>query len=97
MRAIAGGAPAGTTRVARPLERVPLPRLRGGCRMATVITAVDPQLATVSAPASPAATAFDPAATAVEELDRQVRAYLESGVASMLRLDESGFSALVAP
>src|SRR5690606_9606219 len=75
----------------------PFPVCRGGCRMATVITAVDPQLATVSAPASPAATAFDPAATAAEELDRQARAYLESGVASLLGLDESGLAALVAP
>ena len=65
--------------------------------MATVITEVDPQLATVTAPNSPAATAFDPGASATEELDRQVRAYVESGVADLLGLDADGLAALVAP
>jgi len=65
--------------------------------MPTVITEVDPQLATVTAPTSPAATGFDPAAPALAELDRQVRAYLEAGVASLLGLDEAGLTELVAP
>ena len=65
--------------------------------MPTVVTEVDPQLPTVTAPTSPAANAFDPAAPPVAELDRQVRAYVESGVAALLDLDEEGLAALVAP
>src|SRR5690606_32170552 len=69
----------------------------GGPRMPTVITEVDPELATVAVPTSPAARDFDASATPVEELDRQVRAYVESGVADLLGLDEAGLAALVAP
>lgn len=65
--------------------------------MATTITTVDPTLATVTAPTSSASTAFDPAAGPVAELERQVRAYAESGVAALLGLDEAGLTNLVAP
>ena len=65
--------------------------------MPTVITEVDPQLATVTAPTSAAATSFDPGASPAEELDRQVLAYAESGVADLLGLDAEGLAALVAP
>lgn len=65
--------------------------------MPTVITEVDPQLATVTAPSSPAALAFDSGAPPLVELDRQVRVYLESGVAALLGLDAEGLEELVAP
>jgi len=65
--------------------------------MGVPLTVVDPALPTVVAPASPAATAFDPAAGAALELERQVTAYLELGVPGLLGLDEVGFRALLAP
>lgn len=65
--------------------------------MPTVITEVDPQLATVTAPTSGAADAFDPDSSLVEELDRQVRVYVETGVADLLGLDQDGLVALVEP
>jgi Family of unknown function (DUF5701) len=52
--------------------------------MGVPVTAVDPLLPTVSAPPSPAATAFDPAADVRAELDRQITAYVELGVAALL-------------
>lgn len=65
--------------------------------MSTTITEVDAELATVTAPRSPSSTAFDPAASPVAELDRQVRTYVESGVAALLGLDADGLIELVAP
>ena len=65
--------------------------------MPTVITPVDPLLPTVSAEASPAATAYDPAADRQAELDRQIQAYVELGVAGLLGLDAAGLRALAEP
>ncbi len=65
--------------------------------MPTVVTEVDPQLSTVTVAPSAAATAFDPAAGPLDELDRQARAYTETGVAALLGLDETGLAGLVAP
>lgn len=65
--------------------------------MGVPLTVVDPALPTVAAPPSAAATAFDPAADAATELDRQVTAYLELGVGELLGLDTDGFRALVRP
>ena len=65
--------------------------------MPTVVTEVDPQLPTVTAPTSPASTAFDPGASPVGELERQVSVYVESGVAALLGLDAAGLGALVEP
>lgn len=65
--------------------------------MPTVVTEVDPQLPTVTAPTSAASTAFDPAASPLAELERQVSVYRESGVAALLGLDATGLDALVAP
>jgi hypothetical protein len=61
------------------------------------VTPVDPQLPTVASPGSGAATAFDPAADPRTELDRQVTAYVELGVASLLGISDDEFRALVAP
>jgi hypothetical protein len=65
--------------------------------MGVPVTDVDPALSTVLAPPSAAATAFDPAAPAADELARQVRAYIELGVPALLGTDDDGFRAMVAP
>lgn len=65
--------------------------------MPTVVTEVDPQLPTVCAPTSPASTSFDPGASPLAELERQIAVYLESGVAALLGLEASGLRALVEP
>lgn len=65
--------------------------------MPTVVTTVDPLLPTVASPTSAASPAFDPEAAPVDELDRQVRVYVESGVAGLLGLDRDALAALVAP
>ena len=65
--------------------------------MPTVITPVDPLLPTASAEASPAATAYDPAADPQAEFDRQVQAYTDLGVAALLGLDAAGLRSLTEP
>jgi len=65
--------------------------------MPTVVTEVESQLPTVTAPRSAAATAFEPSASPLDEFDRQVRTYAETGVAALLGLDETGLAELVAP
>ncbi|GEK22480.1 DUF5701 family protein [Cellulomonas xylanilytica] len=65
--------------------------------MGVPVTAVDPQLPTVTAPASAAATAFDPEADVRAELDRQVTAYVDLGVAALLDEDPAAFRARLAP
>lgn len=54
-------------------------------------------LPTVVAGLSAAQTAFDPAATPEEELERQVRTYVELGFPELLGTDEAGLRALVEP
>jgi len=65
--------------------------------MGVPVTAVDPALPTAAAPTSSAATGFDPAADALAELDRQIRAYDDLGVAAVLGQDEATFRASLAP
>jgi hypothetical protein len=65
--------------------------------MGVPITSVDAGLPTVTAPPSAAATAFDPAADVRTELDRQVTAYVELGVAALLGEDPDTFRARLAP
>lgn len=65
--------------------------------MGVPVTAVDPHLPTVTAPPSPSATAFDPSADVRTELDRQVAAYVELGVAALLGQDEATFRARLEP
>lgn len=65
--------------------------------MPTIVTPVDPALPTVVADASPAALGFDPSADASAELDRQVQAYVELGLPTLLGLDDDGLRAAVEP
>ena len=65
--------------------------------MGVPVTVVDPQLPTVTAPPSAAATAFDPTADVAAELDRQISAYVELGVATLLGEDPAAFRARLAP
>lgn len=59
------------------------------------VVPVDPALPTAAAQGH--APPFDPAASAEEELDRQVRAYVATGVAALLGLDEAGLLRRVEP
>src|SRR6188768_2244518 len=61
--------------------------------MGVPVTTVDPSLPTVLAPPSPAATSYDGAAPFVDELERQVAAYVELGIPALLGLDERAFRA----
>lgn len=54
-------------------------------------------LPTVLAAPSPAATAFSAAVPPQQELERQVRVYVDLGFPALLGLDEAGLRALVAP
>ena len=66
--------------------------------MGVPLTVVDPALPTVVAPAVGRRDGVRPAPRApAAELERQVTAYVELGVAALLGLDEAGFRALVAP
>ncbi len=65
--------------------------------MGIPVTTVDPALPTVASPGSAAATAFDAAAGPVDELDRQVAAYVDLGFPALLGIDEAAFRARVAP
>jgi hypothetical protein len=65
--------------------------------MGVPVTTVDPLLPTVVGPPSPAATAFDPSADVRAELDRQVTAYVELGVAALLGEDAAAFRTRLAP
>ncbi|GAA4622017.1 DUF5701 family protein [Cellulomonas oligotrophica] len=61
--------------------------------MGVPVVAVDPALPTVLADRSPAAAAVDLAAPHADELDRQVRALVESGVAATLGWDADALGA----
>ena len=65
--------------------------------MGVPVTAVDPQLPTVVAPPSAAATAFDAGADVRAELDRQITAYVELGVAALLGEDPAELRARLTP
>src|SRR4051794_20790374 len=65
--------------------------------MGVPITTVDPSLPTVLAPPSSASTSYDGAASFVDELERQVTAYVELGIPSLLGLDEQTFRGTLAP
>ena len=65
--------------------------------MGVPVTVVDPLLPTVTAPPSSAAAAFDPTADVAAELDRQVSAYVELGIATLLGEDPAEFRARLAP
>ena len=65
--------------------------------MGVPVTAVDPRLPTVTGPPSAAATAFDPTADVRAELDRQITAYVELGIATLLGEDPAAFRARLAP
>ncbi|WP_456789861.1 DUF5701 family protein [Cellulomonas sp. P5_C5] len=65
--------------------------------MGVPVTTVDPLLPTVTAPPSAAATAFDPDLDVQAELDRQIAAYVELGVAALLGEDPAAFRARLAP
>ncbi|WP_449386093.1 DUF5701 family protein [Cellulomonas soli] len=58
---------------------------------------VDPALPTVLADPSPASTAYAPTLTRDEELARQVRTYVETGVAATLGWSADDLAARVAP
>ncbi|MGN8244272.1 DUF5701 family protein [Cellulomonas soli] len=58
---------------------------------------VDPALPTVLAAPSPSSTAHSPALTRDEELARQVRTYVETGVAATLGWSADDLTARVAP
>jgi hypothetical protein len=58
------------------------------------VVPVDPELPTVGSAGAPP---FDAGATAEEELDRQVRAYVATGVADLLGLDEASLRRRVEP
>lgn len=61
------------------------------------VVAPDPDLPTVTAPASRAAASFDPQAAARVEVARQVRAYAELGVLEALGLSEAPLLADLEP
>lgn len=65
--------------------------------MGVPVTPVDPQLPTVTAPPSPAASAFDPTADVRAELDRQISAYVELGLPALLGEDPGAFRDRLAP
>ena len=65
--------------------------------MGVPVTTVDPSLPTVTAPASPAATSHAPEASFVDELERQITAYVELGIPVLLGVDEPTFRASLAP
>ena len=65
--------------------------------MGLAVTPVDPNLPTVAAAPSSAATAYDPAAGREAELDRQLDAYAELGVAAVAGLDRTTLAGRVAP
>ncbi|WP_205739636.1 DUF5701 family protein [Georgenia sp. SYP-B2076] len=65
--------------------------------MPTVIVAPRADLPTLSAPPSPAATGFDPAAGAEAELDRQVQVYVDLGFPALLGQDDDAFRAALLP
>ena len=65
--------------------------------MAQEFAAYSPELPTVRASRSAAAESYDPDATAAEELERQITAYLELGFAELLGTDGAGLRALVEP
>ncbi len=65
--------------------------------MGVPVTTVDPSLPTVVAPPSPASTAFDVEASADDELDRQITAYVQLGIPTLLGIDERTFRERVAP
>jgi len=65
--------------------------------MGVPVTTVDPSLPTVTAPTSPASTAFSPDSSFEDELDRQVTSYVQLGIPALLGTDEPTFRARVAP
>ena len=64
--------------------------------MGVPVTAVDPSLPTVTAPPSPASTAFSPESSFVDELDRQITSYVQLGIPELLQIDEPTFRARLA-
>jgi hypothetical protein len=65
--------------------------------MPVPVVVPDPALPTLVAPPSPAAQAFDPAAPATAELDRQLTVYADLGVPDLLGATTDALRALVAP
>lgn len=65
--------------------------------MGVPVTTIDPSLPTVTAPPSPASTAFDPTSSFADELERQTTAYVELGIPALLGTDEATFRASVEP
>lgn len=78
-------APAGAS---APLRKDPMPQ---------TVVEHRADLPTVLAPSSSAATGFDPAAGPTAELDRQVRAYVETGTAALAGLGAAELTPLVEP
>ncbi|WP_051639922.1 DUF5701 family protein [Cellulomonas sp. URHE0023] len=59
--------------------------------MGVPVTTVDPSLPTVTAPPSPASTAFSQDSSFTEELDRQIASYVELGIPGLLGIEEPTF------